>query len=50
MDKSKLMKMGLSVLGIALTIGSTIVSDKVKNNELEETVARKVEEALKDKA
>lgn len=50
MDKSKLVKMGLSVLGIALTIGSTIVSDKVKSNELEETVARKVEEALRDKA
>lgn len=46
MDKSKLVKMGLSVLGLALTIGSTIVSDKVKSNELEETVAKKVNEAL----
>jgi hypothetical protein len=46
MDKSKLVKMGLSVLGVALTIGSTIVSDKVKSNELEETVAKKVNEAL----
>lgn len=50
MDKSKLVKMGLSVLGVALTIGSTIVSDKVKSNELEETVARKVSEALSNQA
>lgn len=50
MDKSKLVKMGLSVLGVALTIGSTIVSDKVKRNELEETVAKKVSEALSNQA
>lgn len=50
MDKSKLMKMGLSVLGIALTIGSTLVSDKVKSTELEETVTKKVNEALESKA
>ena len=46
MDKSKLMKMGLSVLGIVLTIGSTLVSDKVKSAELDETVTKKVNEAL----
>lgn len=50
MDKSKLMKMGLSVLGIALTIGSTLVSDKVKSTELEETVTKKVNEALSNQA
>lgn len=48
MDKSKLVKMGLSVLGIALTIGSTLVNDKVKSAELDETVAKKVNEALKN--
>lgn len=48
MDKSKLVKMGLSVLGVALTIGSTLVNDKVKSAELDETVAKKVNEALKN--
>lgn len=46
MDKSKMVKVGLSVLGMALTIGSTLVNDKVKDNKLEETVAEKVKEAL----
>ena len=46
MNKTKLTKLGLSVLGIALTIGSTLVSDKVKSAELEETVSKKVAEAL----
>lgn len=50
MDKSKLMKMGLSVLGIVLTIGSTLVSDKVKSAELDETVTKKVNEALSNQA
>lgn len=50
MDKSKLMKMGLSVLGIVLTIGSTLVSDKVKSAELDETVTKKVNEALNNQA
>ncbi len=46
MDKSKLVKVGLSVLGFALTIGSSLVTDKVKKAELDETVAKKVSEAL----
>lgn len=46
MDKSKMVKVGLSVLGMALTIGSTLVNDKVKDAKLEETVAEKVKEAL----
>lgn len=46
MDKSKLVKMGLSVLGVALTIGSTLVNDKVKDAKLNDTVAEKVKEAL----
>ena len=50
MDKSKLMKMGLSILGIVLTIGSTLVSDKVKSAELDETVTKKVNEALSNQA
>lgn len=46
LDKSKLVKMGLSVLGMALTFGATLVNDKVKDTKLEETVAKKVQEAL----
>lgn len=50
MDKTKLVKLGLSALGIILTIGSTMVNDKVKSTELEETVSKKVAEALKNQA
>lgn len=50
MDKSKMVKLGMSVLGIALTIGSTLVNDKVKNTQLEETVTKKVAEALENQA
>ena len=50
MDKSKMVKLGMSVLGIALTIGSALVNDKVKSNQLEETVAEKVKEALENQA
>ena len=50
MDKSKMVKLGMSVLGIALTIGSTLVNDKLKSNQLEETVTKKVAEALENQA
>lgn len=50
MDKTKLMKLGLSVLGVALTFGSTLVNDKIKDNKLNETITKKVEEALKNQA
>lgn len=46
MDKTKMMKLGLSTLGLVLTLGSTLVNDKVKDVKLEETVAEKVKEAL----
>lgn len=46
LDKSKLVKLGLSVLGMALTFGATLVNDKVKDAKLEETVQKKVQEAL----
>jgi hypothetical protein len=50
MDKTKLMKTGLSVLGLALTLGSTLINDKMKNDKLEETVSKKVAEALNNQA
>ena len=46
MDKSKLLKLGLSVLGMALTIGSTFVNSKISDNKMEETIEEKVKEAL----
>lgn len=50
MDKAKLAKLALSALGVGLTLVSTMVNDKVKDTKLEETVAKKVAEALADQA
>lgn len=50
MDKGKMVKLGLSVLGMALTIGSTLVNDKVKDAKMEETISKKVKEALSNQA
>lgn len=50
MDKSKMMKLGLSALGMLLTIGSTLVNDKVKDDKMEETIEKKVKEALDNQA
>ena len=46
MDKTKLVKLGLSVLGMALTIGSTFVNSKISDSKMEETIEEKVKEAL----
>lgn len=46
MDKSKMVKLGLSVLGMALTIGSTFVNSKISDSKMEETIEEKVKEAL----
>ena len=46
MDKSKLVKLGLSVLGMPLTIGSTFVNSKISDGKMEETIEEKVKEAL----
>lgn len=46
MDKSKMVKVGLSALGMVLTIASTLVNSKVSDVKLEETVSEKVKEAL----
>lgn len=46
MNKAKLAKLALSALGFGLTLASTLVNDKVKDTKLEETVAKKVAEAL----
>ena len=46
MDKTKLMKLGMSVIGLALTIGSTLVNNKISDSKLEEEVDKKVKEVL----
>lgn len=46
MDKSKMVKIGLSVLGMALTIGSTFVNSKISDSKMEEAIEEKVKEAL----
>lgn len=50
MDKSKILKLGLSALGMLLTIGSTMVNDKIRDDKMEEMVDEKVKKALNDKA
>ena len=50
MDKSKMLKLGLSTLGMLLTIGSTIVNDKIRDDKMEEMVDEKVKKALNDQA
>ena len=50
MDKSKMLKLGLSALGILLTIGSTMVNDKIRDDKMEEMVDEKVKKALNDQA
>lgn len=50
MDKTKMMKIGLSALGMLMTIGATLVNDKVKEREMEETIEEKVREAFDNQA
>lgn len=50
MDKTKMMKFGLSALGMLMTIGATMINEKVKEREMEETIEEKVREALDNQA
>ena len=50
MDKTKMMKFGLSALGMLMTIGATMINDKVKEREMEETIEEKVRESLDNQA
>ena len=49
MDKTKIMKFGLSALGMLMNIGATLINDKVKESEMEEVIEDKVREALDSK-
>lgn len=42
-------KFVLPVAGLALTIASSVINDKIKDEKLNETVTKKVAEALADK-
>ena len=46
MNKAKLMKTGLTLAGLVLTGVATLISDKVKSTEMEETVNKKVSEKV----
>lgn len=50
MNKSKILKLGLSALGMLLTIGSTMVNDKIRDDKMEEMVDEKVKKALGNQA
>ena len=45
-----MLKLGLSALGMLLTIGSTMVNDKIRDDKMEEMVDEKVKKALNDQA
>lgn len=46
MNKAKLVKTGLTMAGLILAGLSTMISDKVKSAEMEETVNKKVSEKV----
>lgn len=46
MDKAKLTKGLMLGLGAVLTIGANLVNSKNNENKMNETIAKKVEEAL----
>lgn len=50
MNKAAIGKMALSLLGVGLTLGSTLINDKIKDDKLNETIAKRVEEALKNQS
>ena len=46
MEKEKWIKLGMSVLGLALTIGASLVNGKVSDSKMEETIREEVKKAL----
>ena len=50
MDKAKIIKTGLKLGALALAGVVTILNSKLSSDEMKETVAKEVEEALKNKA
>lgn len=50
MDKAKAIKTGLKIGALALAAVVTVINDKVAKNDMDETVAKKVAEALENQA
>ena len=50
MDKAKIIKTGLKLGALALAGVVTLLNSKLSSDEMKETVAKEVEEALKSKA
>ena len=50
MDKAKIIKTGLKLGALALAGLVTVLNSKLSSDEMKETVAKEVEEALKNKA
>lgn len=50
MDKAKAIKTGLKIGALALAGIVTILNNKMSNDEMKETVAKEVAEALKNQA
>ena len=42
MNKAKWVKTGMTIAGLVLAGLSTVISDKVKNNEMQETIKKEV--------
>jgi hypothetical protein len=50
MDKAKVIKTGLKIGALVLAAAVTVINDKVAKNEMNETVTKKVAEALENQA
>lgn len=50
MDKAKVLKTVLKVGALALAAAVTVINDKVAKTDMDETVAKKVAEALENQA
>jgi hypothetical protein len=50
MDKKLIAKYGMMALGALLTVGSSLVNAKNQDVKMEETIAKKVSEALANQA
>ena len=46
MDKTKIIKVGMTVLGLVLTAGANLVQSKSQDAAMKEEIAKKVSEAL----
>jgi hypothetical protein len=50
MDKNKIVKLGMVVLGMALTAGANFVSSKNQEATMKDEIAKEVAKALSDQA